>query len=342
MYLSTWKKVIFGFFLMATSHSFSTPHNAFSLHAAYTYWLVGEEGLGLGRSGNFLEGDDPFFNPTTAYLSQPFKYESGFKVGASWERANWSLTGDYTWIRNNTSINSSAPFIDPTLGTGVWLIAPWFFQIGEDGGSLSGIQVGSKWQLKMDIGDLAASYRYLLTPHLIFYPYGGLRTAWIRQNLDVALTEPAGLFPSLPGQPISSSTGSHSWAIGPRFGNKVHAILSAGVRIEGNLGLSLLFTNYTKVFHSEDAPATDTFPGPLYAKIQNQHVLRPVLETGLGLGWNSLISNRVQVDLSATYDFMLWWDQNMMREFLNSVWNQAPTNGNLYLHGLTISSVFSF
>lgn len=343
-YLSYWKCLLPAIFLSSAAHFFADSSNAFSIHAAYTYWLAGEEGLGLGRSGNFIEGDDPFFNSTTAYLSQPFEYESGFKVGASWERNNnWSLTGDYTWVRNKTSVNSPAPFIDPTLGTGVWLIAPWFFQIAQDGGSLSGTQVRSKWRLEMDIADLALSYRYLLTSRLIFHPYGGLRAAWIRQNLNINIIEPLGLFPALPPQPIDSSTGSNSWSIGPRFGSNVHAVLGCGVRLEGNLAFSLLFTDYTKVFHSEDAPAPDTLPGPLYAELENQYVLRPALETGLGIGWNSTIySDRLQVDLSATYDFMLWWDQNMMREFVNSIWNQAPVNGNLYLHGLTVSSRFDF
>lgn len=340
---STWKKFLFAILLFSAPYSFAAVHTGFSVHAAYTYWLAGEEGLGIGRSGNFLEGDDPLFNSTTAYLSQPFEYKSGFKVGASLEKNNWSLSGDYTWVNNQTSVNSSAPFINPDLGTGVWLIAPWFFQIAQDGGSLSGIQVRSKWQLKMNIADLALIYRSLLAPRLIFYPYGGLRAAWIRQNLDIDMTEPLGLFPSLPSQPISSSTGSNSWSIGPRFGNKIHVVLGSGVRIEGNLALSLLFTDYTKVFHNEDPPATDTIPGSLYAEIKNQYALRPALDTSLGIGWNfSMCSNHLRVDLSATYDFMLWWDQNMMREFINSIWNQSLVNGNLYLHGLTVSSTFSF
>jgi hypothetical protein len=337
------KPLFLAIVLSSASHVFADVSNEFSIHAAYTYWLAGEEGLGLGRNGNFLEGDDPFFTPTTSYLSQPFEYESGFKVGASWERNNWGLAGDYTWVHNKSSLYSSAPFIDPDLGTGVWLIAPWFSQIAQDGGSLSSTQVGSEWQLKMDIADLALSYRHLLSSHLIFHPYGGLRAAWIRQTLDINIIEPTGLFFSLPPQPIDSFTCSNSWSIGPRFGSKIHAVLGYGIRIEGNLALSLLFTNYTKVFHSEDAPATDTFPGPLYAELKNQHTLRPVLETGLGIGWNGLFnSNRLQVDLSATYDFMLWWNQNMMREFVNSIWNQSPVNGDLYLHGLTVTGRFSF
>ncbi len=314
-----------------------------SIHGSYIYWLAGEEGLGLGRSGNFLPSDDPLFNSTTTYLTQPFKFQSGFKVGADWRKNNWNLAGDYTWVRNNVALNSTAPLASPIQGTGVWLIAPWFFQLAQDGGSLSGTQIESSWRLKMDIGDLTLSYRYLLASRLIFYPFGGLRAAWIHQDLDISLTEPPELFPSLSPQPISSSTGSKSWAIGPRFGNRAHLLLGSGIRIEGNFALSLLFTEYTTVFHNEDAPATDAIPGPLYAEIANQCALRPVLESGLGLGWNSgIYSNRFQVDLSATYDFMFWWDQNMMREFVNSIWNQSPVNGNLYLHGLTLSSCFSF
>lgn len=336
-------KILFHTFLLIALSSFASESNTVSAHASYTYWMAGEEGLGLGRSGNFLEGDDPFFNSTTSYLFQPFGYESGFKVGASWERNHWNVSGDYTWVRNHSLIDSFAPFVDPDLGTGVWLIAPWFIQIGQDGGSLSGTQVESKWQLEMDIADLALSYECSIATYLRLYPYGGLRAAWIRQNLNISMTEPPGLFFSLPVQPIQSSTGSNSSSIGPRFGSKIDVGLEHGIRMEGNLGLSLLFTEYSKVFHREDAPATDTLPGPLYAEIKNQSALRPMLEAGLGIGWHfSNGSKRPQIDLSARYDFMLWWNQNVMREFVNSLWNQCPVNGNLYLHGLTVSCALGF
>jgi hypothetical protein len=84
---------------------------------SYTYWLAGEDGLDLGRSGNFIPGDDPFYLSETTVLSQSFEYASGFKVGAGWRRNDWVLAGEYTWVRNTTSQSSSAPLLDPDVGT---------------------------------------------------------------------------------------------------------------------------------------------------------------------------------------------------------------------------------
>ena len=311
--------------------------------ASYTYWYAGEEGLELGRSGDFLVEDDPFFNAKNRILSQPFKYESGFKVGAGWIKNDWVLSGEYTWVRNDTSKHSSAPTIDPALGTGVWVIAPWFLQVGGDGGSLSGTELVSKWHLGMDIADLTLSRPYYQGRHLTITPFGGLRAAWIRQKLDIALTEVLGLFPSLPSQPIHSFNRSNSWSIGPRFGIEAHFLLGHGLRIEGKLASSLLFTEYTKIFHKEDAATVDAFPPSIAASIHNKTVLRAVLESGLGVGWGSyLCSNRYHIDFSADYDFSLWWNQNMIRKMMSTLWNAAPVSGDLYLQGLTLTARFSF
>lgn len=317
--------------------------NHLFIDLSYTYWYAGEDGLSFGRNGYFVTGDDPFFTSKTTLLSQPFQWQSGFKIGAGWRKNDWVLAGEYTWVRNSTSQNSPAPSVDSDIGSGVWLIAPWFLQLADDGGGLSGIQVASKWHLAMDIADLMLSRPYYQGRHLTIIPAGGLRAAWIRQKMNVTLIETPGSVTPYPAQPIHSSSGSHSWAIGPKLGTKAHVLLGLGFRFEGDIAASLLFTEYTKIFHKEEGAAVDAFPSSIYALEKNRTALRPVFECGLGVGWGSyLYSNKYYIDFSADYDFMYWWNQNMMREFLNNLWREIPANGDLYLHGLTLSGRFDF
>lgn len=317
--------------------------NHLFIDIAYTYWYAGEEGLSLGRSGDFLIGDDPLFNSTTTLLSQPFHYQSGFEVGAGWRKNDWILGGKYIWVRNNTSQHSLAPEPSPSFGTGVWLIAPWFLQVASDGGSLSGTEITSDWHLAMDIADLTLGNLCIQQDHLAVTATGGLRAAWIRQNMNIALTETPGILIPLPPQPIHSTNSSHSWSIGPKFKTEARGLLGFGFRVEANIATSLLLTTYTKIFHREDGAMLGAVPENIYVKETNRTALRPVVECGLGLGWEkNLCSNKYHVDFSADYNFMYWWNQNMMRELLNNLWGKVPANGDLYLHGLTVSGRFDF
>ena len=117
-------------------------------------------------------------------------------------------------------------------------------------------------------------------------PFVGLRAAWIRQKMRVGLTEPENFFLNPTEQPIHSITASNSWAIGPRFETDGRLLLGAGFRVEGDLALSLLFTEYTKIYHTEDVASLDSlpFPGPLSVSTENRTALRPVFEC-LSWGW---------------------------------------------------------
>lgn len=311
--------------------------------ASYTYWCASEGGLDLGRSGVVLNGDDVFFHAQNRILSQPFQYQSGFKVGAGWKEGSFTLKGTYTWVSNSTSQTSLAPINSSIPDTGVWAVAPWFLQTPANGVSLSGTALGSQWRLRMDIADLVASCLLPQNKYLTVHAYGGVRALWIRQKMDITLEETPDIATPFVSTTIQSTTGSQCWSIGPRLGAETDILLGKRFRIESNLALSLLYTQYGKVFHREDQ-ATDIFPASsVSASIHNQQALRPSLECSLGVGWRrEIISSGYRLDLSATYDFMLFWNQNMMREMLGSFWNGTPANGDLYLHGLTVSGSFGF
>lgn len=318
--------------------------NSFFITGTYTYWYAGQDGLDLARSGNFITGDDPYFNSSNTILSQPFEYRSGFKVAGGWRKNNWILSAGYSWVANSTHQNSTITPSSLDLATNTWVVAPWFIQQASDGGSLSGPNLISKWRLTMNIGDFLLSHPCGIGHRLAITPFGGLRTAWICQKMDLTLTETSGIFPNLSPQPIHSYNGSKSWAIGPKFGAEVNVLIGCGFKIVGTGSASLLYTDYTTVYHNEQLASPDAYPtSNISAVIKNQQTLRPALDCGLGFAWGKYVfHNHCYFNLSATYDFMYWWNQNMMRQMLSQLWNRSSSNGDLYLNGLTLSASFSF
>src|SRR5690606_20319167 len=125
-----------------------------------------------------------------------------------------------------------------------------------------------------------------------------------------------------------------------------------GLRFIGDASASLLFTQYTEVSQNVQSPDTQVVDGedfrfPINLKIHNYNTLRPNLDLSLGLGWGSYFGcRRIHWDLAATYDFAIFWEQNMMRYLANmsadSFAHPSTTPGNLYIQGLTVKTELEF
>ena len=93
---------------------------------------------------------------------------------------------------------------------------------------------------------------------VVVSPFGGIRSALIRQKMNVSFIEDPRSISFKPATYQIHTTGLTPWSIGPRFGADVDVLLNGGFRLEGELAASLLFTQYTTVKHRED-PAASTF-----------------------------------------------------------------------------------
>ena len=321
---------------------------------SFTYWYAGEEGLSIATTGVLSSGTS-YFAQNTATLLQTFDYKPGFKVGLGIVGENeWVLHAEYTYFRGTNNTSSGAPLsatvntagaAAPLTGTSSWLVDDWFLQGTTAGQALSGSSVSSSWHLAMDLVDVMFSRPFYQGRKIIASPYGGLRAAFIRQNMTVNLTESSGIVSgALPPQPISSNNSSHSWAIGPKAGCEGQCLLPMGFRFNGDFGASLLYTRYTTLNHSETAASKSFNAGPYTASITNYGALRPAVELGLGIGWGKYLCNKeYHMDFSADYDFMYFWAQNMMRYLIDrTLTGTSPSSTDLFLHGLTITGRFDF
>jgi hypothetical protein len=316
------------------------------INASFIYWHADQDYMDVATNAVFnptpnADGNFTAIAPTSSHVAyQDFRYKPGFKVGLGFNTNydDWVASLDYTWLHETTHTHRNAPS-DPA-GTGVWIQNGWFTGIDADNTVMQASALTSNWKLHIDMLDLSMSRPFYQGTALTILPYGGLRTLWIKQTFNVNLFSQAA--PS--AAPWHSHNSSRSWALGPYGGFNTHWILGGGFRFEGTTGASILYTRYTKVRHSENDQG---FPNatPFVGSIKSYGALRPILEAGMGFGWGSYFcSQSYHLDLSARYDFMIAWNQNMMRYLVGTLGHSGDVNpiGDLNLHGLTVNARFDF
>ena len=318
--------------------------------ASFLYYYANQGGMDLADSAATVIGGGPTTAATSnsRTLSQDFAFKPGFKVGVGFGYNESFLSADYTWIRSTTHTNENAPFPQDSFAagtTGSWVMNNWFSQVLPSGQTMSATNVNSKWQLGLDIGDLLINHAFYQGQQLIVKPFLGLRGAWIRQGIDVTITPPTAIFTSLTSPTLTSKNSSNSWAIGPRVGVDASYLLGMGLRFEGKAAASLLVTQFTHVRHEENVGApVIASPSTLASQIKKYNCLRPEADLGIGLGWGKYLSKgRYHFDLTANYDFLVFFEQNMIRKLLDqTISGVSPAVSNLYFQGLNITARFDF
>ncbi len=318
--------------------------------ASYLYWFAKEEGLeiALAAAVNHVTASTLQTTENSFLVLQDSKYSSGFKagLGANLNIDDWVVDLEYTWLRQKTSVSKGpAPTVPTTLGSGVWSLAAWFYESYFAEGIVADT-FDSKWKFDLDWLDLSFSRPYYQGRRLVITPSAGLRASWIRQRLTVSSPNAYSLYlqdASAASLNVSRNL-SQSWAIGPRALVNAHWLVGSGFRFQGDVGASLLFTQFTKIAHFETG--TSVRAAPLrFRNMSNYNCLRPMLEANLGVGWGTYFSQKqYHLDLAATYDFNYLWGQNMMRyaaEVNASVIAGGYPN-DMFLHGLTVKARFDF
>ena len=304
---------------------------------SYLYWQASQEGMDIAHS-NGLSASIEIIGPQASILYQPFSYQSGFKAGLGFSGDNGTLDAHYTWIRQSTSISRAAPESGVPGATDVW-VSPWILDPW-----VAGSDVDSEWKLGMDLFDLSLGRPYYQGPFVTVNPFVGLRGALIRQYLHLHQNAVVN------GSHVTAATLVHdhnvcqSWGIGPRTGVTSSYVHQSGFRIFGDLAASLLFTQYTQIGAKTDRVSDTSSASYVGGRVTNLNVLRPELELGLGLGWGIYTpSQRFHFDLAASYDFAIFWSQNMMRYLVDNLGSEIGASpANLYLQGLTVTAGFAF
>ncbi len=326
--------------------------------ASFTYWEAMQDGMDLALPAQLTALPIEVANTNitnsafgNSVLTQDFAFKPGFQVGLGWSGGwdGWTFYGEYTWVRGETHTSGTPPTpsassIDgvTTGALGVWIPTNWFPSIPLNNATNS---ISSEWEYAFDIADAQISRPSYIGSRFVFEPVFGARGLWIRQNLDIeaAILPETGV--TVTGTSRHARYSSHSWAVGPRVGFNGNWHLGYGFRFLGDVAASLLYTRYTEVKQTVDTPNTAT--PSIRMKLDDVDGLRPNLDLSAGFGWGSYFGcRRVHFDFAATYDFSVFWQQNMMRYLADLMSDgfvhPGSSPSNLYLQGLTVKAAFEF
>lgn len=320
----------------------------------FTYWQAMQGGMDIAFPAQ-TTALSPVGTVTQSATGQSIytqdqEFKPGFQIGFGWNglKDDWALYGEYTWVRGTTESTATptAPGVTSvagvTIGTqGILIPSSWLATDIYTNDPTNAIT--SQWQYSFDVLDFQMSRPFYSGARFILEPFYGIRALWISQELDLtANILNNGVTPTA-GVTRTANYDSKSWALGPRVGFNGNWQLGYGIRFIGDSSMSLLFTRYTTLTQNVGSPDA-TLP-PLVTNFNSFDALRPNLDLSLGLGWGRYFKcQKYHFDLAATYDFSIFWEQNMMR-YLADLTTSARVDGaasNLYLHGLTLKTNFQF
>jgi hypothetical protein len=77
--------------------------------------------------------------------------------------------------------------------------------------------------------------------------------------------------------------------------------------------------------------------------LRNYNALRPVGQLAVGVGWGMYTcGNEFYFDVALDYEFLYFWDQNVMRMWVSNLQAYVDHIGDLQMHGLTATFRFDF
>ncbi len=329
----------------AASYDCLDPWKLF-LTGDYIYWTWQQE---LMQVGTFMTptafGSSAFLNGEGEVVLQTPDYASGFQLGMGCDLRgmdDWNLYSEYTWYKNTNNLHTT------TSGSELLAVSSRIIPYLEYAslGILVSEDLTTTARMTYNMVDLVLERPFYFGRKLTANFIVGLEALWISQEFTANGSELSFIEPDsqtsdlLSNASFSSYSKQKSWGLGPKFGINSSWLLGYGLKIIGTASLSALYTSYIKLITST-VGTISTFnlinlemnqPG-------NYNTVNPIGTASLGLGWGSYFcNNSFHFDLLASYDFKVFWSQNVIDSLLNG--NGSP--GNMSLRGLNIQARFDF
>lgn len=322
--------------------------NAYDVYftADFIYWNLQQD---LARVGNLVQPDSSgaigLLTGSDSAIFSDTKYTPGFQVGLGFDMKgmdNWNFYAEYTWYQNSVSQTVHADSGE----TIVFSFADDAAPMGITNNVATAGEVSRHAKYHYNNVNLSLQRPFYFGRKLTANFGWGLRALWVTQNSGASADDVVSYDSGSSGSgtdldPASMSLHQKSWALGPRFEFATNWLLGYGLRLTADLGASILYTRYTSLEGSLQGGVIEGITANLSSNSRSGYnTLRGITEASLGLGWGSYFGNNndFHFDLSASYEFNVYWNQNMAGMILSG--RGSPANN--YLHGLNVAARFDF
>lgn len=297
------------------------------LWGSYLYWQPRQDGMEVGFTQT-ITGSFANFTENNSILNLDWNYRTGYKVGLGFHTSldDWDMSAEYTWFHMNHR----------TTFRHVPIFAKWFaLNTTPDflGGTLDNefASIDSDWKLHLDMGDVEVTRASYVGTNFVLRPHLGGRILWLKQHY---IQSGPNLSTFFDGTTITMDARSRWFAGGPRIGVEANFIFGGrNLRFFGNADASLLYGRYHVNYASPIIPTVPGGASNLTAK-NRVSAVRANADIGAGFALGFYVGHHnFHVDILASYDFQVFWNQNMMADLVFNI--NEPNIGNLYIQGLT-------
>jgi len=304
----------------------------FFTSAQFIYWQPSETYLSPAWKPSV-----GFINPNT-FVEMDFKFHPGFKAGAGmiFPRDDWSLYAEYTWMRIHDQVTGEQIFVQNVSDN---LYPSWL--VFDHWGRTQFEKAVGNWHHNTNIIDLQLARSMYAGTALSLKPYLGLRGTIMPQRYQVDYHYRAALHPF----PVILKAKQKTWAIGPKLGIDIQYMFGNFYKLTGGAFFALLQQHHRMHMNQRSDQGVTTYYN--MKDKYNNFSGNPGLYLGLGTGMY-IYNGNAHVDVTATYDFQVFYNYNMMRNFYGHEFaaiNHARIiidYGSLYYQGLTLAARVDF
>lgn len=308
----------------------------------FLYWEGKEKGLEFAT-----QNSGSAFDQNLHICLPGFDFTPAIRMGAGYHLPHdfWDLELSWTRYVNHNDNHANGGIFSVWTSAAAFL-GQNFHAVWQD--------VHSKWNLHANILDLNLKHRLCLTQALSFEPALGVKLALLHKRYKVlyengnTTTFTQDRF-SQPLQFISSSISmnNRSLNIGPSASVVTRWNIWDSFDFLGTLSGSLLASRFSVSRNESDAYLTTGIQFDSVRQRDTYWTLRPQAAAAFGFGWSQCLCRKTSViyyGLSASYEAQVFWKQNMLYRYIDQT-NAAmiaPTQGDLFLHGLTLDGFIDF
>ena len=230
-------------------------------------------------------------------IEVPYRWDGGFRIGAGYEFGRGCIELSAAWTRFHTNAHGTSNLF---------------------------------WKLDFDVLDFALSRKISVNPCFYWEPFIGVRTVWIKQNLDVVYVNTTDNNGMISKTNVSENTAQKLTGTGPVFGTLADWSLGCGFGVYALGDLGIIYGRFKRTVDgletTEDSEDTTRF-GTDRARCASI----VALDGGIGIRWKKCFCDCVLLTLKLGYEFHHYFDYNLIN-----------TTGDLSLNGGSVSATLEF